>query len=392
VRLAIEVDGLIQRFGRAVPDSVALLDRVSELRDRAHASGGRLDVALTRLEPRNGGALEADIDALGLGAKLRALDAELVELPDASSLAAPGGRAMLLAGRWASARAALAGGMVAYLVSDRRESDPRQLEIEEAARVIAESLQLAVPRPVSPEARRGTLSARGLAALRRDPHADWFSLGRVQIVYAEEPDVVASLIGAGGAIFARQAQLGEFGLAWPGEDTELGSLLFDQDGFRFGRLGKGAIGWPAVRRAWIARAPSAASDAELSQLPSLAGRLPPDWAAAPAALLPDEAGFDAQFARSLAVPGGRFDDGRIVVFVGDGEAAAALAAIAQSFGRRPERCAALFCCTDMPAEAAVHAILWEQERSQLAAIVAVAPTDAARSETVVDRALASEGS
>lgn len=399
--LVIEVDGLLQRFGRAVPDGVALLEGIARLRAQAAAGKARLEIVLARFGSAECTRLENDLTTLGLAPLMERLGAGGRLFADGATLAVPGERVMLFAGRWTPARQALALGMPAYLVGDRREGDHRQLAIEEAPRVLAESLGLAVPRPMSPNSRRGSLimlppagpadrQARGTDLLRHDLHADWFALGQHQIVYVENGEVTASLLVGGGTLLASQVRLAEVGLARPGECVRRGETLFVHDGFRLGQFeGEGAP-WRMIRRASLAPDTLAAIETAGPAIPGptaalLASQFGP-WHG-PAPTLADDAGFDIPFARYVATPTNGTDAGPILAFVADKGSAAALRAFAASMERHPDRCAAIFCRATVPPQEAIRRILWDQELNRLARTIPVKIGDVARSDMVVDDAL-----
>lgn len=215
VTIAIEVDGLLQRFGRLVPDTAALIHRLGELR-RTDGSPA-LQILLFRIG-RDEAALRDDLEWLGIPAGYRAPKQTVAA--DARDLATKSGsRTIFFVGREQTAREMLALGLPTYVVSDRLTSDHRLLPIVEADRVAAESIRVPVPRPMSEQTRRGMLfsidassphetRARGIDALRLDSRADWLTLGENQILYVELPMAADWLRSAGALQIAADVPLG----------------------------------------------------------------------------------------------------------------------------------------------------------------------------------------
>ena len=221
MRLVLDVDGLLHRFGRPVAEAGALLEQIAQL--RSLIASRRPDPGLEVYVARFVLGAQADAVRTGLDEDLRRLDlfdqvavlgSRPLVLGSAAELAEPevwpgtedGTGVMLMSGRRHPVGEALARSVPAYVLSDRRrERRPEELPIVEAERVVAESLRLPTPRPMSDEARVGTLLSLAVAnradaraqvrsATREDPRADWIIIGDRLVLYTESADLERRLM------------------------------------------------------------------------------------------------------------------------------------------------------------------------------------------------------
>lgn len=370
--MVLELDGLIQRFGRLVPDAVALLHQVRAIRGQLGPGAAALEVVIARFGPGDEATVAADLEALGLTGLAAALDARATILRDPAALTA--GKesidTMLLAGRSASAREALAAGLPAYVVEDRQARDHRRLAIAEAPRVIAESLRLATPRPMSDDSRAGSLiavpadgsfeaRARAIAVAAADPWADWLALGGWQIFHAGGESAVDRLMDTPRARrLAGEVHRSELALAGPGMAAGPGGALFEAAGFRLGLVPDvGGLEWRRVRRGWFAapsypRRPSPPALASVRDAAASGGAEASGWSVA------DPFADDNEDALLAIVEQG---DGPLAMRIGEElRAAGCGAGLLYGFG------------FSSPAEA-LERLLWEGEINRLRAIVRIRP-------------------
>ena len=258
VRLALDVDGLLQRFGRAVPDGDALLAELSRIRHRLSAPTAErnLEIYLLRFVSRGSSdesntRLIDDLRSLDLLSRIEALGAETLVLDAAADLSAlasaPSGRmgVMLMSGRHQPVAEALRAAIPAYVLSDRRLTGVEQLSVVDAGRVIAEGLRLPTPRPMSDETRKGFLlavkivditdiRARVRAAMRHDPHADWIVIGSTMLLYGEDEELERDLIPQAGVERLRKS-INKLALALvPVADERHVEPLFSGHGYTVG--------------------------------------------------------------------------------------------------------------------------------------------------------------
>lgn len=364
MQLSIEVDGLVQRFGRLVPDAAGLLERIAEIRAQASAPHPRLDVALVRFGAGDRSDLRADLAALGLDAAVSKLEAaavlhasaaELGQLADATT------GVMLLAGRHREARAAIGAGIPAYLVSDRQPAEHWHLFLQEVPRVIAESVRLAVPRPLPDSARRGTLiavreggaaagRARGAEVLRSDLRADWVTIGEWQVVYVEQDSASALLLALPDArTIADDVNLASIGVRKNERSEHV--MLASAEYALVGSPRDSDLHWTQARRARFGAASSAAGGAE-------------DMA--PALDLGEVDTRGGTPFHAFAVAYGNADADRLLVLQPDERIGwEQLKPLALALRERLGSDAILLC----PGEARPLDVLWEDERNRLRAII-----------------------
>jgi hypothetical protein len=381
VRLALGVDGLIQRFGRPVPDVVALLDRIADLRARAaRPPHPTIEVELVRFGAGDVAGLAADLAALGLEPVIAALEPRTLVLASAAELASadPSTDVMLFAGREDEARAAIRARVPAYVVSDRPRRAHWHLAIVEALRVVAESVRLPVPRPISDAMRTGALvamperglaeaRARGTEALLSDAHADWVSIGGMQIFYTELKAATESLLSREGArLLAKRVNLSSLGLSDSRAQAAQGVPIFETGPYRLGDSdAAGALSWRQIRRGRFGGDTPSAPVAE-HPLPSVsgAGRRGGEGTALDLGVIDVE----GEAARCFTLPyADRSTDGLLAVHAdAHGER------LALALQKRLGGDAVLVCEGDGPTEVLLDRVFWEAERNRLRAVVRLA--------------------
>lgn len=394
ITLAVEIDGLVQRFGRLVPDTAALLDRIAVLRAQA---GGDLKVVLVRFGADRPEGVASDIDSLGLGSARNALNAEIAALPHGTNLAGlTGRRTMLFGGSEHSVGLALATGLPAYVVSDRRLPDHRRLFLGEADRMIAEALRRPVPRPMSDETRTGIVlaleggsakrvRARGLELLRLDPRADWLQLGPRQVVYTEIEEVADRLSREGAQLVARDIHLGALAIGRLAEQAG-GKLLVRDRKLGLGLfIGAGTRSWASVRRARIGTAAQEAPGTHTSLLSLqqhdqlLLGLVDGTVQVLdfPAALVYSGVSFDHDGQACVALPFVDDESETLAILVQTeacettGAPFRAVASLALALRRCGDRGGLLLCSGETRSADASERVLWEQERSRLRTVVQI---------------------
>ena len=392
VTVAVEVDGLLQRFGRLVPDTAALIHRLG----RFQQAGG-LQVLLFRIGGDEA-ALRDDLDWLGMGTRYGAPEPTVVA--DARELAArTGSRTIVFAGREQTAREMLASGLPSYVVSDRRAPDHRLLPIVEADRVAAESIRVPVPRPMSDQTRRGMLlsiavaspeeaRAHGLDALRLDPRADWLTLGENQIFYVELPAAADWLRSAGAAQIGADVALGAVSIlpAEPVQRYVVALARTPRHALHLRRDGT-AGNWWGGRRTRI-DAP-AAPGSGIDLLPSLRGhrygtasgssmsslsRADP----APPAAAPQERGLDGEALSCLMLPFLHPEIEALSAIWFESGAEPGRSEFAAELARRAGlKEAVLVCNRRGSASESLKSLLWQQEENNLVASVHLTAVGAA---------------
>ena len=204
IRLLLHIDGLLQRFGRVVPDAIALLGSVDRL--RARLGRGPWPVAIEPVAVRFADGTESlstVLDELGLGP----FDLPTETRAAVDALAPPGDdeSLVLLSGNRRVYEEAWALGLDAYLVGLEPAEPSRGLAFGDIPRILEEKLRLPTARPMSNVARTGGLlavtcadtaeaRAQALEAMQADAQADWVILGNVLILYTEEPDYEDHLV------------------------------------------------------------------------------------------------------------------------------------------------------------------------------------------------------
>ncbi|WP_326540925.1 hypothetical protein [Pseudorhodoferax sp.] len=272
VQLVVEVDGLLLRFGRLVPDALALLHVLTEIGRQAPSSQPRLALALARF----GRAAPPDWQGLGLDDELRGLGAAMRMLDDGGGLAGgqePSTGVLLLAGSERQARAAIEAGIPAYRISDRPAAVHWQLALRDVPRVVREALRMPVPRALPDALRRGTLvavpeggasagRARAAQVLRQDLRADWFTLGDTQVFHVEAASALDVLLALPQArALAEGIAPDALGVASDGGGA--GTLFARGAHALVAPARAGDLAWAQVRRARLGAAPASAAAAPL---------------------------------------------------------------------------------------------------------------------------------
>jgi hypothetical protein len=270
--LVVDLDGLLQRFGRRVPDAVGLVARAVNLRAwrATAASGSTLDISVVRFRDRGNeeqgrAELMQDWARLGLADEVREFGLEPLLLDGSAALqrmAAAGSGVMLMSGRHAPVSDALASGIPAYVVSDRRQRSPEQLPVVDAERVLAESIRLPTPRPVAADSRSGSVLAIPIsdvadarrhaeAAIREDARADWIVLGDHLLLYTENDESARRLTETEQARQLRvEVKTRLLSVVPPGADAP-SHPLFSRDGYALiidDGDGSERMGWNEARR------------------------------------------------------------------------------------------------------------------------------------------------
>ncbi len=210
IRLFVELDGLLQRFGRVFPDAAAMLAVVRHLRQRVKAMprAPRLVVRAVRLGGSPGD--EAELTALRTGlsglepwSAIGSLAASAVVAADPGDLSpatAEPARVILFTASHRWFQKATAAGVEAYHIGLGTPPERRGLPFDEVPRILEEALRIPTARPMARSTRTGGLvairtagpadaRARALAALLEDPAADWLTIGSDLILYTEQPDL-----------------------------------------------------------------------------------------------------------------------------------------------------------------------------------------------------------
>ncbi|WP_341887207.1 hypothetical protein [Variovorax sp. YR752] len=361
LNLVIEVEGLVRRFGRLDPDVQSMLQRLATIRTWAKPPHTCLEMSLARF----GG--DADVSASQGDGSMTAVEATTLLMNDPRDLAALAGAeagVMLLTAFDDHARSAIDAGVPAYQVGDHAQFLHSALHPRDVPRVLSEALRLPVPRPLPDAARRGTLvsipdegpqaaRARGAAALRLDPRADWLTLGTQQVLYLEDEAAISAALGAPHARrVADGVALHKLALLSGGQSRQ--ASLVTSDGHRLiqSRAEAGEAPWAQSRRTRLG---------------------------APAIAVPDPAAATLSFPAThhgpytlLGYASAAAD--RLLVVYWD---AAADGAGALSFALRVRECLGGDAVVLAPLGAAPLEVLWQSERNRLRAIVHLQGTGAA---------------
>ena len=186
VQVHIHRDGLLERFGRPVPDGAALAAALRRLHARLGAGPRPVPFAVAAVRFDATTAAEVEVEGLPL---------EAVDAPE--RLPADG---LLFTASHARCREAVAADRAAYLVGLGVPPEERGLAFTDVPRILEEALRLPSPRPMAAAVRKGGLlaipvagpadaRARALEVMRVDPNADWVTLGDSLVLYTEEPDL-----------------------------------------------------------------------------------------------------------------------------------------------------------------------------------------------------------
>ncbi len=210
VHLVVELDGLLERFGRVVPDAVAMLATAGHLRRRLKTMPRppRLTVQAVRFGASPGdeaglAALRRKLSQLEPWSAVGSLAGGAVVATDPSDLpptASGPDRLILLTASHRWFQQAVAASMEAYHIGHSKPPEHRGLPFDEVPRILEEALRIPTARPMSQGTRTGGLvsipttgpadaRARALAALLEDPTADWLTIGEDLILYTEQPDL-----------------------------------------------------------------------------------------------------------------------------------------------------------------------------------------------------------
>ncbi|MBR0820271.1 hypothetical protein [Bradyrhizobium liaoningense] len=289
LRLVLDVHGLLQRFGKVVPDGAALLAQLYRVGERLATSKSdrTLEIYLLSYAPI-GRVAEArsslldELNRLDLMSSVTRLGAEPLLVDTAADLKALTSDpthsrrmgVMLMSGRNRPVAEALAAGIPAYVLSDQHLYGIEQLVLVEAERVIAEALRLPTPRPMSDESRTGSLLAcevtdvtdaleRARAAIQDDPRSDWLVIGGTMLLYVESEELEQSLISNTHAIRLQRNISKQSLVLAPTAAESLIEPLFSAHGYTIGLARgtdpRGAVkSWALVRRRIIPAATSSA--------------------------------------------------------------------------------------------------------------------------------------
>jgi hypothetical protein len=250
-------DGLLERFGRPVPDAVAIAAALRRLDARLRGGPRRVDLAVESIRFAAADPPAPEDDVAGLPA--RRVDAPAA-LPAAS---------LLFTASHSRCREAAEAGLAAYVVGLGVPAQERGLGFTDVPRVVEESLRLPTARPMAagvrtggllaiPAADPGAARARILDVVRVDANADWVTLGDVLVLYTEEPDLEDRLAAEDGverlSYGVNQQRLAvdldRESQGAPGENVLLrrpGLALREVDGDA-ATAGAGALSWQQARR------------------------------------------------------------------------------------------------------------------------------------------------
>jgi hypothetical protein len=221
IQLAIQFDGLLVRFGRVVPDALAMLEGILNIRRRlSHGSPPiQLEPSVVRFESlasnsdakMGEGLLEAARRA-GVDSYFRPLSERSLVISSAADLNKAlrrdqqrDLRIVLLSASAQRVKEAAVSGIEAFHIWESGPLGERWLPYREVPRMLEEMLRIPTARPMAPSVRHGALVAldvtsetdarlRGREAIRRDPNADWVTLVGVFILYTEDPDLEDHLV------------------------------------------------------------------------------------------------------------------------------------------------------------------------------------------------------
>jgi hypothetical protein len=225
IQLAIHFDGLLVRFGRVVPDALAMLEGVLNIgrRLRQGSHPARLELSVIRFASlassadakMSEGLLESAVRA-GVDSYFQPLSERARVISSAADLSKAlrrdeqrDMRIVLLSASAQRVKEAAVSGIEAFHVWESGPLGERWLPYRDVPRRLEEMLRIPTARPMAPSVRHGALVARdvageadarlrGLEAIRRDPNADWVTLAGVFILYTEDPDLEDHLVGKGG--------------------------------------------------------------------------------------------------------------------------------------------------------------------------------------------------
>ncbi len=210
IHLLLMADGVVQRFGRLVPGTVALCAAVERLNARLErgSSADKVEVHVVRRQSGAGDPDPSDAEALrfeiqsmgGLSGRPRAhvissfqgLRAQLRLDPEAVCVVFTATQ-IDFDGAWAAE-------LETYRIGFETAGVPsRAIPFDDAQRILEEKLRIPTARPMSRVDRTGGLLAihcdsvddaqrQAREAMTEDVHADWAILGTTLVLYTEEPD------------------------------------------------------------------------------------------------------------------------------------------------------------------------------------------------------------
>lgn len=389
IHVLFHVDGLLERFGRVVPDAAAMLAAVARIRARLSAGprGAVLTYHAVRFArvpaSRAAGERRALLQQLeswrfaGLAASRVHLEASVADLRNVLPPGSDFDSIILLTASHSRFEEAVAGGVTTFHVGLGTPPEDRGLAAGDVPRMLEEKLRIPTARPMARGVRTGGLlavasrdhaagRAVALDAARVDPNADWVTLGATLILYTEEPDLEDRLVerpdverlsyevSKPDLVFHPESAAG------PSPELYRGSgwvLRASGEGEESGLSGAGpALRWDAVRRSILDE------DPVVERRPAL-GLQP---AAYEAAL--------QRFDTRLGVSAGGSDD-----VVGGGDATRLLTAVRDVVG--PAAAADLVLLADAPAALAWTTPFCGGDRDGLVVCIHHPPAPAARAAT-----------
>lgn len=201
IRVLLDEDGLLQRFGRPDPDAVGLVEVLGRL--QAGLARRPRPRAASETERTRQRVLSIEVAAVRFFAGGTTSDGESVTglplhvLDEDSDLAAGD---LYFTTSHTRLVAALRRDVTAYVVGLEPVASERSVDFSTVPRLVEEALRLPTARPRSQATRRGGLLAisvtskvqarsEALEAIRVDPNADWVQLGDHLLLYTEDPDL-----------------------------------------------------------------------------------------------------------------------------------------------------------------------------------------------------------
>lgn len=201
IRVLLDEDGLLQRFGRPNPDAVGLVEVLGRL--QAGLARRPRPRAASETERTRQRALSIEVAAVRFFADGTTSDGEsatglpLHVLDEDSDLTAGD---LYFTTSHTRLAAALRRDATAYVVGLEPVASERSVDFSTVPRLVEEALRLPTARPRSQATRRGGLLAisvtskvqarsEALEAIRVDPNADWVQLGNHLLLYTENPDL-----------------------------------------------------------------------------------------------------------------------------------------------------------------------------------------------------------
>ncbi len=215
MKLLVQLEGLLRRFGRVVPDAIAMVEGISRLQSRVRRSGSDkgIELQLFRAADEGPGSNEAgrsrDLlsldEARGLKSRFGLAGQSLSIADDLLSLI--GSRStrrreqlLVLTPQVETYRRCTAVGADVVRICDHGSQTERWAPYADVVRVLEERLRVPTARPMARSVRTGGLLAiqaadpdaaweKALALIRKDPGVDWVVLDDVLVLYTEDPDL-----------------------------------------------------------------------------------------------------------------------------------------------------------------------------------------------------------